>query len=73
MDPKAYQSQDAGKAILTPMGLWAFLPNPLPPTILWSSSLMSALSAADRDLSRLCSLIGAFPFLAIVDPAFHAQ
>lgn len=62
MDPKEYQSQEAGKVVHTPMGFWAFLPNPLPPNITWSSSLVSILSEAERDLSRLSTLIGAFPF-----------
>jgi Fic family protein len=62
MDPKEYQSQEAGKAILTPMGFWAFLPNSLPPNITWSSSLVLILSEAERNLSRLSTLIGAFPF-----------
>lgn len=62
MDPKEYQSQEAGKAILTPMGFWAFVPNPLPPNLTWSSSLVTILSEAERDLSRLSTLIGAFPF-----------
>ena len=62
MDPKEYQSQEAGKAILTPMGFWAFLPNSLPPNIIWSSTLVSIFSEAERDLSRLSTLIGAFPF-----------
>lgn len=62
MDPKEYQSPEAGKAILTSMGFWAFLPNPLPPNITWSSPLVSILSQAERDLSRLSTMIGAFPF-----------
>jgi Fic family protein len=62
MDPKDYPSAEAGQAILTPMGFWAFVPNPLPPNIRWSSSLVSILSEAERNLSRLSTLIGAFPF-----------
>ncbi len=62
MDPKAYRSEQAGKAVLTQTGYWAFIPNPLPPDIPWSSALVSILSEAERDLSRLSTLISAFPF-----------
>lgn len=62
MDLKDYCSNEAGIAIVTQMGFCAFVPNPLPPDITWSSSLVSLLSEADRDLSRLSTLIGAFPF-----------
>lgn len=62
MDPKAYRSEEAGKAVLTQTGYWAFIPNPLPPDIPWSSALVSILSEAERDLSRLSTLISAFPF-----------
>jgi Fic family protein len=62
MDPKAYSSQKAGKAILTPNGYWAFIPNPLPPDISWTLSLVSTLAEAERDLSRLAALVGVFPF-----------
>ena len=63
MDPKEYQSLEAGKVILTPMGFWGFLPNPLPPDITWSSSLVSILYEAERNLSRLSTLTVRFLFL----------
>jgi Fic family protein len=62
MDSKDYRSQDAGRTILTPTGFWAFIPNPLPPDISWTLPLVSALSEAERDLSRLAALSGTFPF-----------
>jgi len=62
MNPKDFRSPDAGKAFLTPTGFWAFLPNPLPPNITWSLSLVSILSEAERDLSRLAALVSAYPF-----------
>ncbi len=62
MNPKEYQSEKSGKAVLTPMGYWSFVPNPLPPDISWSSALVSILSEAERDLSRLSTLSSAFPF-----------
>ncbi len=62
MNPKEFRSQDAGKAILTPKGYWAFLPNPLPPKLAWSTSLVSSLSEAERELGRLAALASTFPF-----------
>lgn len=41
---------------------YAFLLAPLPPRLSWILSLVSALSEAERDLSRLATLAGAFPF-----------
>ncbi len=62
MNPKDLQNQDAGKAIPTPTGYWAYLPNPLPPDLSWSLSLISILADAERDLSRLAALLAGFPF-----------
>ncbi|TLN15983.1 Fic family protein [bacterium] len=62
MNPKDFQNQDAGKVILTPTGYWAYLPNPLPPDLSWSLSLISILAEAERDLSRLAALLAGFPF-----------
>lgn len=62
MDPKDYRSQRAGKTILTQSGYWAFIPSPLAPEVAWSTILVSALSEAERDLSRLSALADAFPF-----------
>ncbi len=41
---------------------WAYVPNPLQPTIQWSLAIVSALSEADRDLSRLNTLAEAHPY-----------
>ena len=62
MNPKDFSSQDAGKVIRTPTGFWTFLPNPLPPKISWSLSLVSTLSEAERELGRLAALVSTFPF-----------
>ena len=62
MNPKDFSSKDAGKAILTSTGYWAFLPSPLPPKIDWPLSLVSILSEAERDLSQLATLVSTFPF-----------
>jgi len=62
MNPNDFHSPEVGQVILTPKGYYAFLPAPLPPNLDWSLLLVSALSEADRDLSRLATLAGAFPF-----------
>ena len=62
MDPKDYRNQQAGRTILPSTGFWVFNPSPLPPDITWTLPLVSALSDAERDLSRLAALAGTFPF-----------
>jgi len=62
MDPKDYRNQQAGRTFLTSTGFWVFNPSPLPPDITWTLPLVSALSDAERDLSRLAALAGTFPF-----------
>jgi len=46
-------SQSTGKLVKVPQGYWAFVPNPLPPKIEFSSQLVNALSEADRMLGAL--------------------
>ncbi len=62
MNPNDFRSPEAGQVILTQNGYHAFMPAPLPPNLVWSLPLISALSEAERDLSRLAALAGAFPF-----------
>lgn len=62
MNPEEFRTSNSGKVIHTQKGYWAFVPNPLPPEIPWPLAVVSALSEADRDLSRLNTLAGAFPF-----------
>jgi Fic family protein len=62
MNPNDFRSLEAGQVILTQNGYHAFIPTPLPPNLVWSLPLISALSEAERDLSRLAALAGAFPF-----------
>ena len=61
MDPNDFSASSSGKTILTPTGYWAFLPNPLPPEITWSLSLVSTLSETERELSRLSAVAHTFP------------
>ncbi len=46
-------SRTPGHTIRTPEGYAAFVPDPLPPAIEWTPSLMRALSDADRAVGRL--------------------
>jgi len=62
LNPEEFRHSGSGKVIHTQQGYWAYVPNPLPPNIQWSLAVVSALSEADRDLSRLNTLAGAFPF-----------
>jgi Fic family protein len=62
MNPNEFRDPKVGRAIRTQTGYWAFIPAPLPPQIEWTTPLVSALSDADRELSRLTTLAGNFPF-----------
>jgi Fic family protein len=62
MNPNDFRNSKTGQVVLTQNGYYAFIPAPLPPSLTWSLSLISALSEAERDLSRLATLAGAFPF-----------
>ena len=62
MNPNDFRSPEAGQVILTQNDYYAFIPAPLPPSLVWSLPLISALSEAERDLSRLAALAGSFPF-----------
>jgi Fic family protein len=70
MNPNDFRSPETGRVILTQQGYYAFLPAPLPPNIKWTLPLVSALSEAERDLSRLATLTGAFPFPRVLIRAF---
>jgi len=62
MEPKDFTSPNVGQVIRAKSGYWAFVPAPLPPNLNWSSPLVLALSEAERDLSKLATMAGAFPF-----------
>jgi Fic family protein len=62
MDPKNFQSTTAGKVIRTRKDYWAFIPAPLPPTLQWTDEMLTALSEAERELSKLSTLADNFPF-----------
>ena len=70
MKPNEFRDPKVGRAIRTRSGYWAFIPARLPPAIDWSMPLLSALSDADRDLSRLTALAGNFPFPRLLTQPF---
>ena len=70
MNPNDFRSPEIGQVVLTQQGYYAFLPAPLPPKLNWTLPLVSALSEAERDLSRLATLAGAFPFPRLLIQAF---
>ena len=61
MDPHDFSSAAPGRVLRTPKGYWAFIPDPLPPAINWSTPLISALGEAERNLGRLASLADTLP------------
>ena len=70
MKPNDFRSPETGQVILTQLGYYAFIPAPLPPKLNWALPLVSALSEAERDLSRLATLTGSFPFPRLLLKAF---
>jgi len=70
MNPNDFRSSETGQVIPTKQGYYAFIPAPLPPKLNWTLPLVSALSDAERDLSRLATLTGSFPFPRLLLQAF---
>lgn len=61
MDPKNFLNDAPGRVIYSSNGYWVFVPDPLPPTIQWSSELLSALSEAEHHLGYLARLADTLP------------
>lgn len=74
MDPKDFRSPEAGQVIRAKTGYWTFLPADLPPIIAWPLPLVTALSDAERELSKLTTLAGSlrFPKL-LIQPFVHQE
>lgn len=70
MDPNDFRAPETGQVVKTQKGYFAFIPAPLPPDLDWSLPLVSALSDAERDLSRLATIAGAFPFPRLLTQPF---
>ena len=68
MKPKDFHNTKAGKHLRK--GYWAFIPAPLPPALDWTADMLSALSEAERELSRLTTLAGNFPFQRLLIQPF---
>src|SRR5690348_9802608 len=51
----------SGRKIRCPQGYLAFIPNPLPPPLEWSATLVRTLSDADRLIGRLAGEGGRLP------------
>ena len=61
MNPKDFSDKKSGRLVQAPQGYWAFVPNPLPPSIHFDMELVLALSKADAALSELSGLGGQLP------------
>jgi Fic family protein len=61
MNPENFRNSSAGQAIRHPKGYWAFRPSPLPSVLNWSRLSVSLLAEAERNLSKLATMGGAFP------------
>lgn len=61
MNPNDFTNRKSGQIIKSPHGFWAFVPNPLPPEIIFDMELALALSKADAALSELSGLGGQLP------------
>jgi Fic family protein len=74
MNPDNFSNASPGRIHRTNKGYWAFIPNPLPPLINWSSGLITALGEAERNLGRLASLADTLPSPHIlVRPFIHRE
>lgn len=61
MKPENFRNSTSCQVIRTSRGYWAFVPNPLPPEIEWSPKIVSLLSEADRNLTKLAEIGNTFP------------
>jgi Fic family protein len=73
MNPHDFHSPETGQVIRTQKGYWAFIPAPLPPAFAWEAPLLHALSEAERNLSKLATLAGNFPFPRLLAQPFIRQ
>lgn len=61
MHPDQFQPTAPGRIVRQPQGYWAFIPDPLPPSVDWTPDLVAALSEADRTLGELAGLGAMLP------------
>ena len=68
MNPESFQESSSGRLLQVGKGeeaYWSFIPNPLPPSLPFSSEMVCALSNADRALGELAGLGRTLPALFI--------
>lgn len=63
----------SGRLVQMPEGYSAFIPNPLPPDLLWTPKIVSALSDADRAIGRLAGEGRRLPNLHVLMRLFVAR
>jgi Fic family protein len=56
MNPEEFRASTSGKVIRTIEGYWAFVPNPLPPSIEYDREMVRLVSDADRGIGRLAGI-----------------
>jgi Fic family protein len=56
LNPKDFKAPEAGKAVQAAGGYWAFVPEALPPKLVYDGELVTLLSHADAALSELSGL-----------------
>jgi Fic family protein len=61
MDIARFKNSKAGKIIKTERDYWAFVPNPLPPAIVYGKEMVNLLSEADRQLGNLSGVGALLP------------
>ena len=61
MDTESFRNSPAGRVVHAAGEYWAFVPNPLPPKLAWTSELVVTLSEADRALGELAGLGRSLP------------
>lgn len=74
MKPDDFRGTPAGRLVKTVDGVWAFVPHPLPPPLVFDEVLVRELSAADRALGELAG-VGAMltnPHL-LIRPFLHRE
>ncbi len=56
MDADLFKNSPTGKLVRATGGYWAFVPNPLPPSLEWDTALVSKISRADLAVGTLSGL-----------------
>src|SRR6266850_5381330 len=61
MEPSSFQSDRSGRLIKAPQGYWAFVPNPLPPSVNLDRPEILLVSEAERAIGRLAGVGATLP------------